>query len=235
MQYNNIKQDIGDLNQIDNTIKSLEYEIKELQIDQEKNLKDSALNDNLLEQNKKNIEQAKKEEEFLSKNKLYKSEFIDIKNKLSNFNFDGLTFETDKDIQKKIEDLKGQVEKYQYALSHIVNYYNLINDKEQIPKSIDEFNQKNEKLEGEIQVLQDRVVELKSDFSTVESKNDIDSLIQLVQEAYKFVSGHKDLRILARFAVSTLKILPNILMSVLLIYWNKVTLQLKKLVGLGNE
>ncbi|HEV1818625.1 TPA: SMC family ATPase, partial [Streptococcus pneumoniae] len=107
-------------------------------------------------------------------------------------NFDGLTFETDKDIQKKIEDLKGQVEKYQYALSHIVNYYNLINDKEQIPKSIDEFNQKNEKLEGEIQVLQDRVVELKSDFSTVESKNDIDSLIQLVQEAYKFVSDHKE-------------------------------------------
>ena len=191
-QYNNIKQDIGDLNQIANTIKSLEYEIKELQIAQEKNLKDSALNDNLLEQNKKNIEQANKEEEFLSKNKLYQSEFIDIKNKLSNSNFDGLTFETDKDIQKKIEDLKGQVEKYQYALSHIVNYYNLINDKEQIPKSIDEFNQKNEKLEGEIQVLQDRVVELKSDFSTVESKNDIDSLIQLVQEAYKFVSGHKE-------------------------------------------
>ncbi|ATF56508.1 SMC family ATPase [Streptococcus anginosus] len=192
LQYNNIKQDIGDLNQIANTIKSLEYEIKELQIDQEKNLKDSALNDNLLEQNKKNIEQANKEEEFLSKNKLYQSEFIDIKNKLSNSNFDGLTFETDKDIQKKIEDLKGQVEKYQYALSHIVNYYNLINDKEQIPKSIDEFNKKNEKLEGEIQVLQDRVVELKSDFSTVESKNDIDSLIQLVQEAYKFVSDHKE-------------------------------------------
>ena len=191
-QYNNIKQDIGDLNQLANTIKSLEYEIKELQIAQEKNLKDSALNDNLLEQNKKNIEQANKEEEFLSKNKLYQSEFIDIKNKLSNSNFDGLTFETDKDIQKKIEDLKGQVEKYQYALSHIVNYYNLINDKKQIPKSIDEFNQKNEKLEGEIQVLQDRVVELKSDFSTVESKNDIDSLIQLVQEAYKFVSGHKE-------------------------------------------
>lgn len=191
MQYNNIKQDIGDLNQIANTIKSLEYEIKELQIAQEKNLKDSALNDNLLEQNKKNIEQANKEEEFLSKNKLYQSEFIDIKNKLSNSNFDGLTFETDKDIQKKIEDLKGQVEKYQYALSHIVNYYNLINDKEQIPKSIDEFNQK-WKLEGEIQVLQDRVVELKSDFSTVESKNDIDSLIQLVQEAYKFVSDHKE-------------------------------------------
>ena len=63
-QYNNIKQDIGDLNQIANTIKSLEYEIKELQIAQEKNLKDSALNDNLLEQNKKNIEQANKEEEF---------------------------------------------------------------------------------------------------------------------------------------------------------------------------
>lgn len=39
LQYNNIKQDIGDLNQIDNTIKSLEYEIKELQIDQEKKLK----------------------------------------------------------------------------------------------------------------------------------------------------------------------------------------------------
>ena len=191
-QYNNIKQDIGDLNQIANTIKSLEYAIKELQIAQEKNLKDSALNDNLLEQNKKNIEQANKEEEFLSKNKLYQSEFIDIKNKLSNSNFDGLTFETDKDIQKKIEDLKGQVKKYQYALSHIVNYYNLINDKEQIPKSIDEFNQKNEKLGGEIQVLQDRVVELKSDFSTVESKNDIDSLIQLVQEAYKYVSDHKE-------------------------------------------
>lgn len=192
LQYNNIKKDIGDLNQIANTIKSLEDEIKELQINQEKNLKDYALNDNLLKQNKKNVEQVNKEEEFLSKNKFYQYEFIDIENQLSNSDFDGLTFEKDKDIRKKIEELKGQIEKYQYALSHIVNYYNLINDKEQIPKSIDEFNQKNEKLEGEIQVLQDRVAELKSEFSTVESKNDIDSLIQLVQEAYKFVSDHKE-------------------------------------------
>lgn len=192
LQYNNIKQDIGDLNQIANTIKSLENEIKELQINQEKNLKDSALNDNLLEQNKKNIEQENKKEEFLSKNKSYQDKLKDIEDKLSNSSFDELTIETDNYVRKKIEELKGQIEKYQYALYHIVNYYNLINDKEQIPKFIDELNQKNEKLEGEIQVLQDRGIELKSEFSTVESKNDIDSLVQLVQEAYTFVSERKE-------------------------------------------
>jgi hypothetical protein len=191
-QFNNIKQDIGDLNQIAKTIKSLEDEIKELQINQEKNLRDSALNDNFLEQNKKNIEQVNKEEEFLSKNKSYQDKLKDIEDELSNSAFDDLTIETDKYIREKSEELKRQIEKYQYALYHIVNYYNLINDKEQIPKLIDELNEKNEKLEGEIQVLQDRGDELKSEFSIVESKNDIDSLVQLVQEAYTFVSERKE-------------------------------------------
>lgn len=192
LQYNTIKHDISDLNRIFGEIKSLEEEKKILQIKQENTVKDYALNDTNLRQNEENIEKVNKEKEFLSQNKIHQDELKEIEDELSDLYSDELIVETDEGIRKKIEELKRRIEQYQYALSHIVNYYNLINDKERIPKSIDEFNHKNEILEKEIQVLQDREAVLKSEFSTVKSNNDIDSLIQLVQEAYSFVSDHKE-------------------------------------------
>lgn len=191
LQFNNVKHDIRDLNKIVDKIKSLEEKKERLQSQQEKTVKEYALNDINLRKNKENIEKINKEVVFLSLNKIHQDELKVIEDELSDLHSYELVFETDEEIRKKIEELKRRIEQYQYALSHIDSYYNLINDKERIPKSIDEFNHKNEILEKEIQELQDKESVLKLEFSTVKSNNDIDSLIQLVQEAYLFVSNYK--------------------------------------------
>lgn len=150
------------------------------------------MNYTYLRQNEENIEKVNKEEEFLSQNKIHQDELREIEHELSDLYSDELIVETDENIRKKIEELKRRIEQYQYALSHIGSYYNLINNKEQIPKSINELNLKISKLEKEIQVLQDKAFVLKSEFGTVKSNKDIEALVHLVQEAYSFVSNNKE-------------------------------------------
>ncbi|WP_282675673.1 AAA family ATPase [Lactococcus lactis] len=191
-QYEDVKLHIDDLNLIKETITSLEDEIKNLELKQVKILKDDTLNTDSIGQYDKNIEQAKKEKDHLSQNKVQRVALERIEQKLSNPDFYQLTLKSDEETRKSIPKYSYQLEKYRYTLSNIDEYKKLLISRKQIPKSISEGKEKIERIAHEIYTLKNKLNTLKSSFVSFESNDDIDSLIKLVQEAYDFVNNHQE-------------------------------------------
>lgn len=182
---------IKNLNLITETINSLDFNIKQLQSKKEEIIRKCALIDSKFEQNEKNIERAEKEAKFLFQNKKYQDELKKIENELLNPEFYELSSEVDENIQKKLYESQRSLDKYTYTWSMLKEYNDLLQDKESIPKSIDEFEQKFNQLDTELQEKQNKIISLKSEFLSDE-KNDIDLLVKMVQEASGFVNVHRD-------------------------------------------
>lgn len=181
---------IQNLNLITETINTIDFDIKRLKSEKEEIIKDCALIDSDFEQNEKNIEQAEKEEKLLFQNKKYQDELKKIENKLLNFE---LSIEVDENIQQRLYESQRSLDKYTYTLSMFKEYNDLLQNRENIPKFIDELKQKFNQLDIELQEKQNKIISLKSEFLSDE-KNDIDLLVKMVQEASEFVNVHKNFK-----------------------------------------
>ncbi|KSU22111.1 AAA family ATPase [Lactococcus lactis] len=187
-----IKEYDNDLNVINESITTLENEIKTLQSQQDLTLIDDALNSNSIEQNKKDIEQAKREEKFLSQNKNQRGELEKIEHKLSNPEFYEFKYKSDEEIRKTIQQFSRRLDRYNYAILNIDGYNKLLKSRERIPNTISGIKEKIGQLNIQIQELQDEETKLKSEFISFDSSDDIESLIKVVQEAYGFVNNHQE-------------------------------------------
>lgn len=181
---------IQNLNLITETINTIDFDIKRLKSEKEEIIKDCALIDSDFEQNEKNIEQAEKEAKLLFQNKKYQDELKKIENKLLNFE---LSIEVDENIQQRLYESQRSLDKYTYTLSMFKEYNDLLQNRENIPKFIDELKQKFNQLDIELQEKQNKIISLKSEFLSDE-KNDIDLLVKMVQEASEFVNVHKNFK-----------------------------------------
>ena len=103
-----------------------------------------------------------------------------------------LSFELEENIQKQVSNFERLLDKYQYALSNIAEYNQLLQNRGSIPKSIDEFKQKIKQRELEITNQQNYITNLNSELLSNDSDNDINLLIGMIREASSFVNSHRE-------------------------------------------
>ncbi|WP_152410835.1 AAA family ATPase, partial [Streptococcus pneumoniae] len=99
---NTIDGDIGNLSRLTEKIQELESFLKNSQSERERIIKDLALNENSLEQNKKNIERVNQEMEFISQNGEKWEELKKFEKQLSSPALYELSFELEESIQEQI-------------------------------------------------------------------------------------------------------------------------------------
>lgn len=189
---NTIDGDMGNLSRLTEKIQGLESFLKNSQSERERIIKDLALNENSLEQNKKNIERVNQEMEIIAQNGEKGEELKKIEKQLSSPELYELSFELEENIQKQIFKFERLLDEYQYALSNIAEYNQLLQKRRSVPKSIDEFRQKIKHKELEISNYQNNIIDLNSELLSNNSDNDIELLIEMVREASKFVNSHRE-------------------------------------------
>lgn len=187
-----INGDVGNLSRLTEKIQGLESFLKDSQSERERIIKDLALNENSLEQNKKNIERVNQEMEIKSQNGEKGEELKKIEKQLSSPELHELSFELEENIQKQVFKFGRSLDEYQYALSNIAEYNQLLQKRRSVPKSIDEFRQKIKHKELEITNHQNNIIDLNSELLSNNSDNDIELLIEMVREASKFVNSHRE-------------------------------------------
>ena len=159
---NTIDGDMGNLSRLTEKIQGLESFLKNSQSERERIIKDLALNENSLEQNKKNIERVNQEMEIIAQNGEKGEELKKIEKQLSSPELYELSFELEENIQKQIFKFERLLDEYQYALSNIAEYNQLLQKRRSVPKSIDEFRQKIKHKELEISNYQNNIIDLNS-------------------------------------------------------------------------
>lgn len=189
---NTIDGDIGNLSRLTEKIQGLESFLKNSQSERERIIKDLALNENSLEQNKKNIERVNQEMEIISQNGEKGEELKKIEKQLSSPELYELSFELEESIQEQIYNFNRLLDKYNYTLSRIGEYNQLLQNRESVPKSIDKLRQKIKHKELEITNHQNNIIDLNSKLLSNNSDNDIELLIEMVREASKFVNSHRE-------------------------------------------
>ncbi|CIW02811.1 Uncharacterised protein [Streptococcus pneumoniae] len=189
---NTIDGDIGNLSRLTEKIQELESFLKNSQSERERIIKDLALNENSLEQNKKNIERVNQEMEIISQNGEKGEELKKIEKQLSSPELYELSFELEESIQEQIYNFNRLLDKYNYTLSRIGEYNQLLQNRESVPKSIDKLRQKIKHKELEITNHQNNIIDLNSKLLSNNSDNDIELLIEMVREASKFVNSHRE-------------------------------------------
>lgn len=187
-----IDEDVGNLSRLTEKIKELNSDLISAQSEKDRIIKELALNENSIKQNGKNIKRVEQEMQILSQNVEKGRELKKIENQLASPELYELSFELEENIQKKVSNFERLLDKYQYALSNIAEYNQLLQNRGSIPKSIDEFKQKIKQIELEITTQQNYITNLNSELLSNDSDNDINLLIGMIREASRFVNSHRE-------------------------------------------
>lgn len=187
-----IDEDVGNLSRLTEKIKELNSDLISAQSEKDRIIKELALNENSIKQNGKNIKRVEQEMQILSQNVEKGRELKKIENQLASPELYELSFELEEIIQKKVSNFERLLDKYQYALSNIAEYNQLLQNRGSIPKSIDEFKQKIKQIELEITTQQNYITNLNSELLSNDSDNDINLLIGMIREASRFVNSHRE-------------------------------------------
>ena len=187
-----IDEDVGNLSRLTEKIKELNSDLISAQSEKDRIIKELALNENSIEQNGKNIERVEQEMQILSQNVEKGGELKKIENQLASPELYELSFELEENIQKQVSNFERLLDEYQYALSNIAEYNQLLQNRGSIPKSIDEFKQKIKQRELEITNQQNYITNLNSELLSNDSDNDINLLIGMIREASRFVNSHRE-------------------------------------------
>lgn len=187
-----IDEDVGSLSRLTEKIKELNSDLISAQSEKDRIIKELALNENSIKQNGKNIKRVEQEMQILSQNVEKGRELKKIENQLASPELYELSFELEENIQKKVSNFERLLDKYQYALSNIAEYNQLLQNRGSIPKSIDEFKQKIKQIELEITTQQNYITNLNSELLSNDSDNDINLLIGMIREASRFVNSHRE-------------------------------------------
>lgn len=187
-----IDEDVGNLSRLTEKIKELNSDLISAQSKKDRIIKELALNENSIKQNGKNIKRVEQEMQILSQNVEKGRELKKIENQLASPELYELSFELEEIIQKKVSNFERLLDKYQYALSNIAEYNQLLQNRGSIPKSIDEFKQKIKQIELEITTQQNYITNLNSELLSNDSDNDINLLIGMIREASRFVNSHRE-------------------------------------------
>lgn len=187
-----IDGEVENLRSLTEKIKGLNSDLISGQSEKDRIIKELALNENSFKQNKKNIERVKLEMEIISQNVEKGDELKEIRNKMSNPELYELSFELEENIQKQVSNFECLLDEYQYTLSNIAEYDQLLQDRESIPKDIAEFRQKIKKEEIEITNQQNNIANLNSELLSNDLNNDVNLLIGMVREAFRFVNSHRE-------------------------------------------
>jgi len=184
--------EVGNLSRLTEKIKELNSDLISAQSEKDRIIKELALNENSIKQNGKNIKRVEQEMQILSQNVEKGRELKKIENQLASPELYELSFELEEIIQKKVSNFERLLDKYQYALSNIAEYNQLLQNRGSIPKSIDEFKQKIKQIELEITTQQNYITNLNSELLSNDSDNDINLLIGMIREASRFVNSHRE-------------------------------------------
>lgn len=187
-----IDEDVGNLSRLTEKIKELNSDLTSAQNEKDRIIKELALNENSIEQNGKNIERVEQEMQILSQNVEKGDELKKIENQLASPELYELSSELEENIQKQVSNFERLLDEYQYALSNIAEYNQLLQNRGSIPKSIDEFKQKIKQRELEITNQQNYITNLNSELLSNDSDNDINLLIGMIREASRFVNSHRE-------------------------------------------
>lgn len=187
-----IDGDVGNLSRLTEKIKGLNSGLISAQSEKDRIIKELALNENSIEQNGKNIELVEQEMQILSQNVEKGGELKKIENQLSSPELYELSFELEENIQKQVSNFERLLDEYQYALSNIAEYNQLLQNRGSIPKSIDEFKRKIKQRELEITNQQNYITNLNFELLSNDSDNDINLLIGMIREASRFVNSHRE-------------------------------------------
>ena len=187
-----IDGDVGNLSRLTEKIKGLNSGLISAQSEKDRIIKELALNENSIEQNGRNIELVEQEMQILSQNVENGGELKKIENQLSSPELYELSFELEENIQKQVSNFERLLDEYQYALSNIAEYNQLLQNRGSIPKSIDEFKQKIKQRELEITNQQNYITNLNFELLSNDSDNDINLLIGMIREASRFVNSHRE-------------------------------------------
>lgn len=193
-EYNTLIKDVGelcdDLNLISSFIESLEGDLKNLKERRKNVFEEYTLNKEAVEKNRENINKSKDDEKILSRNKSERKKLEVIKNKLTDF----YLFKNTEDLQWEIQEIINRLDEYQYALSNIDRYSELLQKSKDIPASISNLNSEIQQLNLEMPKLLNDISTLHSEYISIDSKNNFNELIKLIRETYIFTENNQEFK-----------------------------------------